>query len=127
MAGRTTVFLSGKLISTVAKSLKKSKEQLLRTKQLLVQEGFIKDVKIQSIIRNIFVTFDFNRNIDFRKIIQKKIKVVYEPEQFPGLIYKSNIGLTCLIFSSGKVVIAGSKSEKQIEETIEGLNNTVTQ
>jgi transcription initiation factor TFIID TATA-box-binding protein len=52
--------------------------------------------------------------------------VIYEPEQFPGLIYKSSIGPTCLVFSSGKIIIVGSKSEEQIEETIQDLKNIVT-
>jgi len=124
MDGRTSVFLSGKLISTGAKSLKKSREQLYRTKKLLLQADFIKNVTIQPEIRNIVVTFDINKRIDFENIINKKT-VIYEPDQFPGLIYKSNIGTTCLIFSSGKIVIVGSKSEEQIERTIEDLKNIV--
>jgi len=120
MQGRTTVFLSGKLISTGARSLKKSKEQLYKTKTLLLQAGFIKNVRLQPQIRNIVVTFDIKRSIDFHNIVNKKT-VIYEPEQFPGLIYKSYVGPTCLIFSTGKIVIVGSKSEEQIEETIEDL------
>jgi TATA-box binding protein (TBP) (component of TFIID and TFIIIB) len=125
MQGRTTVFLSGKLISTGARSLKKSKEQLYTTKKLLLEADFIKNVMLQPQIRNIVVTFDIHKSIDFQKIVDKKT-VIYEPDQFPGLIYKSNIGPTCLIFSSGKIVIVGSKSEEQIERTIEELKYIVT-
>jgi transcription initiation factor TFIID TATA-box-binding protein len=124
MDGRTTVFLSGKLISTGARSLEKSREQLFRTKWLLQQGGFIKDVKIKPEIRNIVVTFNINKIIDFQEIVKKKT-VIYEPDQFPGLIYKTSIGPTCLIFSTGKIVIVGSKSKEQIEETIQDLENTV--
>jgi transcription initiation factor TFIID TATA-box-binding protein len=125
MDGRTTVFLSGKLISTGARSLEESREQLFRTVYLLKEGGFIKNVSIDPEIRNIVVTFDFNKVIDFQNIIDKKT-VIYEPDQFPGLIYKSVIGPTCLIFASGKVVIVGSKTEQQIEHTIQDLKNLIT-
>lgn len=120
MEGRTTVFLSGKLISTGAKSLRKSALQLYRTKEILVQEDFIQDVPIEPRIRNIVATVDFKEPIDFPNIIRRKT-VNYEPDQFPGLIYKSSVGTTSLIFSSGKVVIAGSKSEEQIIASIQDL------
>jgi len=124
MDGRTTVFLSGKLISTGAKSLDQSIEQLYKTKQLLRDNGFIKDVAIHPEIRNIVATFDFKKQIDFKKIVGRK-GVIYEPEQFPGVIYKSPCKPACLIFSSGKIVIAGSKTESQIKETIKDLKNFV--
>jgi TATA-box binding protein (TBP) (component of TFIID and TFIIIB) len=41
-------------------------------------------------------------------------KVIYEPDQFPGAIFKTPQGPVCLIFSSGKIVIVGSKSEQQL-------------
>lgn len=124
MDGRTTVFFSGKLISTGGKSLDNSIEQLYRTKQLLLNNGFIKDVVIHPEIRNIVATFDFKKHIDFKKMVGRK-GVIYEPEQFPGLIYKSPCNPTCLIFSIGKVVIAGSKSEEQIRETIQDLRKWI--
>jgi len=92
MDGRTTGFLLGKLISTGAKSLDNSIEQLYRTKQLLRDNGFIKDVVIYPEIRNIVVTFDFKKHIFFKKMVGRK-GVIYEPEQFPGLIYKSPCNL----------------------------------
>jgi TATA-box binding protein (TBP) (component of TFIID and TFIIIB) len=39
----------------------------------------------------------------------------------PSMIYKTIYGTTCLILASGKVVIAGSKSEEQIINTIKEL------
>ncbi|WAI00552.1 TBP family protein [Methanogenium organophilum] len=45
----------------------------------------------------------------------------YEPEQFPGLIYK-DWGVSFLLFSSGSVIITGAK---KIEESQNGFNNFV--
>lgn len=45
--------------------------------------------------------------------------IEYEPEQFPGLIYKSDkIETTMLVFGSGKVIIAGATSKESAEESI---------
>jgi transcription initiation factor TFIID TATA-box-binding protein len=122
MEGRITVFLSGKLISTGAKSLVKSIDQLQRTHDLLCKYEFIKPISITPKIQNIVATFDLKKYIDFSEVIKKR-KVIYEPEQFPGMIYKTTSGTTCLVFASGKVVIVGSKSEEQIVDTIEELVN----
>ena len=48
---------------------------------------------------------------------------IYEPEQFPGLIYKSTSGPKCLIFSTGKVVIAGSKSKDSLNVIASEIDN----
>jgi TATA-box binding protein (TBP) (component of TFIID and TFIIIB) len=119
MEGRVTVFLSGKLISTGAKSLLKSIDQLQRTHDLCNYE-FIKPISIAPKIQNIVATFDLKKCIEFGEVIKRK-KVIYEPEQFPAMIYKTIFGTTCLIFASGKVVFAGSKSEEQIADTIKEL------
>jgi len=118
--GRITVFSSGKLISTGAKSLLKSIDQLNTTQDLLCKYEFIKPIRIEPKVQNIVATFDLEKYVDFSRIIKKK-KVIYEPDQFPAMIYKTIYGTTCLIFASGKVVIAGSKSEEQIVNTITEL------
>jgi len=41
----------------------------------------------------------------------------YEPEQFPGLLYRQpGKSWFCLIFSSGKVVISGVEDEQEMQE-----------
>ena len=43
--------------------------------------------------------------------------VEYEPEQFPGLVYRiKQPKVVVLIFSSGKLVITGGKSPEECEE-----------
>ena len=44
-------------------------------------------------------------------------KVEYEPEQFPGLIYRLDYPkVVCLIFGSGKMVITGARHKDEILE-----------
>jgi len=43
--------------------------------------------------------------------------IEYEPEQFPGLVYRiKQPKIVVLIFSSGKLVITGGKSPEACEE-----------
>ncbi|WP_298669265.1 hypothetical protein [uncultured Methanofollis sp.] len=50
--------------------------------------------------------------------------VEYEPEQFPGVIYRGERG-TALIFSSGKVVLAGFRDLDSMEAFASGLRETI--
>ena len=46
-------------------------------------------------------------------------KVEYEPEQFPGLIYRLDYPkVVCLIFGSGKMVITGARHKDEILDDI---------
>jgi transcription initiation factor TFIID TATA-box-binding protein len=46
----------------------------------------------------------------------------YEPEQFPGIIYKpADSNVVFLVFTSGKVVITGAKNEPEITDSFDAL------
>ncbi|MDD3857767.1 MAG: hypothetical protein PHP43_06935 [Methanoculleus sp.] len=73
-------------------------------------------------VRNIVGMDDFQIEIPLsRLVVALKIeRVEYEPEQFPGLIYRGDAG-TALIFSSGKVILAGFKDPGSMEAFASGL------
>lgn len=49
-------------------------------------------------------------------------QVEYEPEQFPGLVFRPpGTGCVLLVFSSGKVVITGGQTEQENEEAFSSL------
>jgi TATA-box binding protein (TBP) (component of TFIID and TFIIIB) len=62
MTGRVTVFLSGKLISTGAKSASESIEQLQKTMNLLVNATFVRPAQLMPKIQNIVATLDIKKN-----------------------------------------------------------------
>jgi TATA-box binding protein (TBP) (component of TFIID and TFIIIB) len=53
------------------------------------------------------------------KLSKRLDRVIYEPEQFPALIYKTREGPTCLIYASCKIVVSGAKSEDNLSRTTE--------
>jgi transcription initiation factor TFIID TATA-box-binding protein len=115
--GRVTVFTSGKLISTGARSVGKSIDQLHRSQQLLVKHKFAKQVLLEPRIRNIVATLDAHKRIDINAFSIAVPNSLYDPEQFPAVISRASPDATCLVFSSGKIVIAGAKSEERLLKT----------
>ena len=50
----------------------------------------------------------------------------YEPEQFPGLVYKlEDPTATFLLFSNGKLVCTGTKNKNELDESMVQLNKNV--
>ena len=117
MQGRVAVFFSGKMVSTGANSISASIEQLERTMEFLAMEKFIKRIRLEHKVQNVVATTDVKSKIDLNRAASILTKFSLEPEQFSGAIYRSPQGPTCLIFASGKIVIAGAKSEKQVIDT----------
>ena len=67
-------------------------------------------------IDNIIATTSVSYNLNLNKIVEERkfSKIKYNNEKFPGLFLKFEKA-TAILFHSGKIVIVGSKSEKNIE------------
>ncbi|MBN2454720.1 TATA-box-binding protein, partial [Candidatus Woesearchaeota archaeon] len=78
------------------------------------------EIKIQNIVASGNVGMDLNLNT----LAMKLKNTEYEPEQFPGLVYKltdPEIKATFLLFSNGKVVCTGTKSEEEVNKALDKL------
>ena len=52
--------------------------------------------------------------------------VEYEPEQFPGLVYRlENPKVVCLLSGSGKVVITGARSVEDMDKAVETVKGSL--
>ena len=72
-------------------------------------------------IKTIITSTDFGKEIDLKSIAEvlDKESIEYDPEEFPGLIYRvRETGPEFLMFKSGIVVCTGCKKTKQIEKFI---------
>ncbi len=77
-------------------------------------------------IQNIVATGNLNINIDLDKAAIVSENTMYEPEIFPGLIYRMQDPKTVfLIFSTGKIVCLGAKKKSTIKKAILTLNKQV--
>lgn len=84
-------------------------------------DGFVKKVKLIPKIQNIVATLNIGSRIDLNEVVTHVPKITFEPDQFPGAILRMTEGPVCLLFASGKIVIAGSKSEDDIRNAVSNL------
>ncbi len=77
-------------------------------------------------IQNIVASGDLHTFIDLNMAAIVMENVMYEPEVFPGLIYRmQNPKSVFLVFSTGKVVCTGAKNKETVKEAIIKLNHEV--
>jgi len=80
------------------------------------------DVKIPKIeIQNIVASTKLDTRFDIDKMAFELENSEYEPETFPGLVYKMKGSVTFLIFGTGKIVCVGARSTKGIKESFDSL------
>ncbi|HIP66014.1 MAG TPA: TATA-box-binding protein [Pyrodictium sp.] len=73
-------------------------------------------------IENIVATVSLDQPLDLYAIERAIPSVEYNPEQFPGLVYRlEEPRVTALIFKSGKMVITGAKSTQQLIEAVKKI------
>jgi len=71
-------------------------------------------------VENIVASTAFADKLDLDMILQSVEGTEYEPEQFPGLVYKlSNPKTATLLFKSGKANCTGAKSIEDVHKTID--------
>lgn len=120
MTGKVSIFLSGKMISAGTKSETQAFRELELAKRFLLDKNIITDISLQAKTQNIVVSAEFQEKVNFEELTEKS-GAIYEPEQFPGAILRlyQPFKASVLVFASGKAVITGLKSTKQIEPIIE--------
>ena len=112
------VFTSGKLVVTGAKTVEKVYEAVDKLRRKLEDIGvkIKEDPEIK--IKNIVATSDLQQVVNLSQVaITLGLEdVEYEPEQFPGLVYRlREPKAVALIFKTGKVVCTGAKNIEEVE------------
>jgi len=118
------IFGSGNMVITGAKAeedVYKAVDKLIKT---LISKRIIKDAKPNIKIENVVASGNLKGLIDLEKAAETLEFAIYEPEEFPGLIYSmKDPKVVILLFASGKIVCTGARGEKYIYEAIEKLRN----
>ncbi len=77
-------------------------------------------------IENIVASADLGVELDLYAIAKASTSVDYEPEQFPGAIYKiKEPKVALLLFKNGKIICTGAKTEADIRKAIEQVIKVV--
>jgi transcription initiation factor TFIID TATA-box-binding protein len=118
------LFTSGKVVCTGAKNLEQAKTAIDKVlKQIEVAGTEIKvEPKIE--VQNIVASSDLGAKINLNSIaISLGLeKVEYEPEQFPGLVYRlDSPKVVVLLFGSGKLVCTGARKPEDVEIAVDKI------
>jgi transcription initiation factor TFIID TATA-box-binding protein len=118
------IFSSGKVVCTGARSMDKVEESIRKIIKSLEKIGIKITIKPEVVIQNIVASGTVGMDLNLNTLAMKLRNTEYEPEQFPGLVYKlvdKDIKATFLLFSNGKVVCTGTKSEDEVNRALDKL------
>ena len=122
----TLIFNSGKMVCTGAKSEKESKRAVMKVVRELKKSGIIIIGKPDLTIQNIVASANLAGLIDLERSAYTLGRTMYEPEQFPGLIYRMDEPkVVILLFASGKLVCTGAKKEEAVYEAVTKLHKNL--
>lgn len=127
MKGKVSIFATGKLISIGTKKERDAANDLKHAVKLLKKAGLVKQTKIKIELQNLVVMANLNKSIDLTKFVSSAPGVIYEPEQFPGAIFKpdKSSSTTVIVFASGKLVLLGMKSSKSLDKLVRHVVRTI--
>jgi len=120
------IFSSGKVVCTGARTIEKVQESIKKIIKSLLKIGIKIKIKPEIKIQNIVASGSVKMDLNLNELATQLHNVEYEPEQFPGLVYKldqtkTNPKATFLLFSNGKIVCTGTKSEEEVHLALDKL------
>jgi len=120
------LFSSGRIICAGTKSVKAAKDAVKHVVEDLKNVNIEIMKKPKIVVQNMVASGSVGGKLNLNEIVFLFDNTEYEPEQFPGLVYKLKgedqlQNITFLLFGTGKIVIAGAKSEKQIKDSVKFL------
>jgi transcription initiation factor TFIID TATA-box-binding protein len=122
----TLLFRSGKVVCTGAKSVRSGKNAITQLINELTGRGIVIIRRPSAEIENIVASGDLRGMIDLESVAERLFRTIYEPEQFPALIYRmSEPKVVFLIFASGKIVCTGAKTEADVHTAVKKLRDTL--
>jgi len=120
----TLIFGSGKMICTGAKSERQAKTAVRKVVRELKENGIVIVGRPIIQVVNMVASVSLGGRIDLEKSTYTLGRTMYEPEQFPGLIYRMDEPkVVILLFTSGKLVCTGAKTEEEVYESVKKLHN----
>lgn len=120
------VFSSGNLVCTGTKSVAQVKEVIDAVIRQIAKIGVKITDKPKITVQNIVASGSIDLTLNLNVLALQLENTEYEPEQFPGLVYKlEDPTATFLLFSNGKLVCTGTKNKEQLEDSMVQLNRNI--
>lgn len=120
------LFNTGKIVCTGTKSPEQAKEAVLNIVKKIQSIGIDVNGTNALTVQNIVASATVGAELNLNNIAFQLEGTEYEPEQFPGLVYRLDGPKTVfLLFSSGKVICTGGKSEEEVRASVEKLKGNL--
>lgn len=120
------VFSSGNLVCTGTKSIAQVKQVIQEVIKQLKKINVKVTTKPKITVQNIVASGSIELKLNLNFLALEMENTEYEPEQFPGLVYKLvSPTATFLLFSNGKLVCTGTKNKQQLEDSMSQLLKNV--
>jgi transcription initiation factor TFIID TATA-box-binding protein len=118
------IFSSGKVVLTGIRD-KDALDDGLKLIISSLKKAGVKTYKEPKVaITNIVCSYDIGKYINLNKVVitLNLENIEYEPEQFPGLVYRiRDPKIVALLFSSGKIILTGGKNLEDIKKGLDFL------
>lgn len=116
------VFSTGKIVCTGLKSISDIRKAIDRLIKDLAKIKVKIKIKPRIKVQNMVASGKLGVDLNLSSLVMKLKNVEYEPEQFPGLVYRIlDPNVNFLIFSNGELVCTGVKNKKMLEISVDHL------
>ena len=125
----TLLFRSGKANCTGAKTIEDVRTTIKIIGEKLEKIGVEIYKNQEIVIQNIVATSNLHGELNLSEVaISLGLEnVEYEPEQFPGLVYRiREPKVVMLLFGSGKIVCAGARKIEDVSLAVENLSKELS-
>ncbi len=116
------IFSSGKIVCTGARSIEMAKEAMRKVVDTIRGVGISLPREFDIKVENIVASSKVNAKLNLEEIAFSLENAEYEPEQFPGLVYRiREPRVAFLLFSSGKIICTGAHTIKDVQSALNKL------
>ncbi len=116
------IFSSGKIVCTGARSIALSKQAMHKVVDRIRDTGVDLPTKFKIKIENIVASSKIDTRLNLEEIAFALENAEYEPEQFPGLVYRiREPRVAFLLFSSGKIICTGAHTTDDVQTALKKL------
>ncbi|MHA2131652.1 MAG: TATA-box-binding protein [Promethearchaeota archaeon] len=119
------IFSTGKMVVTGLRQVVEAERVVDKVVKNIKKAGIILS-NPEITIQNIVASGDLHTNIDLNMAAIVMEYTIFDPETFPGLIYRMQDPKTVfLIFSTGRIVCTGAKQKEIVRDAVLKLNQQV--
>jgi len=125
----TLLFRSGAANCTGAKNIEDVRKAIDIIAEKLRKLGMSIHKNLEIVVQNMVATSDLGGDLNLNEVAVGLglENVEYEPEQFPGLVYRLNDPkVALLLFGSGKIVCAGARKTEDVSLAVDKVSKELS-